>query len=88
MNIDNGDSMCCSHVRYRYDNANRPIVLFALITSKTTALKHLVMMPDAAGNKASSANNLVGYSFIYDRLNRLTQKLNSRNAQPSFHKPK
>lgn len=42
----------------------------------------------AAGNKASSTNNLVGYSFIYDRLNRLIKKLHSRKAQLSFHKPK
>ncbi|MDP1614713.1 MAG: RHS repeat-associated core domain-containing protein, partial [Methylococcales bacterium] len=65
--------------KYTYDNANRLTRIDYLKDSTAETFGY-----DAAGNKASSANNLVGYSFIYDRLNRLTQKLDSRNAQLSF----
>ncbi|MDO9234166.1 MAG: RHS repeat-associated core domain-containing protein [Methylotenera sp.] len=65
--------------RYTYDNANRLTRIDYLKDGSAETFGY-----DAAGNKASSANNLVGYSFIYDRLNRLTQKRDSRNAQLSF----
>ncbi|MDZ4211147.1 MAG: RHS repeat-associated core domain-containing protein [Methylotenera sp.] len=65
--------------RYSYDNANRLTRIDYLKDGSAETFGY-----DAAGNKASSANTLVGYSFIYDRLNRLTQKLDSRNAQLSF----
>lgn len=39
---------------------------------------------DAAGNRNAAANGLVGYTFGYDRLNRLTTKLDSRGKNMAF----
>ncbi len=65
--------------KYTYDTANRLTRIDYLKDNSAETYSY-----DAAGNKASSANNLVGYSFIYDRLNRLTKKLDSRNGQLIF----
>lgn len=39
---------------------------------------------DPAGNRRSAANNTVGYSFGWDRLNRLTSKIDSRGKTLAF----
>jgi len=39
---------------------------------------------DPAGNRNAAANSVVSYSFQYDRLNRLTQKTDSRGRSMAF----
>ena len=62
-----------------FDNLNRPTQINYLKDNTQETLAY-----DPAGNPQSVANNRVGYSFAYDNLNRLTQKLDSRGGSLSF----
>lgn len=65
--------------RYSFDNGNRLTRVDYLKDSTAETFGY-----DAAGNRNAAANSNVSYSFTWDRLNRLTGKLDSRGKSLSF----
>ena len=65
--------------RYSFDAASRLTRVDYLVDGSSETFGY-----DPAGNRSAAANGSVGYSFQYDRLNRLTSKLDSRGRSLSF----
>ena len=65
--------------RITFDRANRPTRADYLKDATSETFGY-----DPAGNPSSATNGSVAYSFIWDRLNRLTQKTDGRGKNLSF----
>ena len=65
--------------RFSFDVANRLTRADYLVDASAETWSY-----DPAGNRSAAANGSVGYSFQYDRLNRLTSKTDSRGRSLSF----
>lgn len=65
--------------RITYDKANRPTKVDYLKDNSIETFGY-----DPAGNPNAAANASVAYSFIWDRLNRLTQKTDGRGKNLAF----
>lgn len=65
--------------RISYDNGNRATRIDYLKDGTAETFGY-----DPAGNRSSAANDVVGYGFAYDSLNRLTQKTDSRGKSLTF----
>lgn len=65
--------------RYTFDNGNRLKRVDYLKDGTAETFGY-----DAAGNRDSVANSVVSYSFIWDRLNRLERKTDSRGRALRF----
>ena len=65
--------------RYSFDNGNRLTRVDYLKDGTAETFGY-----DPAGNRNAAANNTVSYAFSWDRLNRLTGKIDSRGRSMSF----
>jgi RHS repeat-associated protein len=65
--------------RYSFDRGNRLTRVDYLLDASAETFGY-----DAAGNLSTTANAAVGYALAYDRLNRLTSKLDSRGRSLAF----
>lgn len=65
--------------RYSYDTGNRLTRVDYMLDGTAETFGY-----DAAGNRNAAANAVVSYSFIWDRLNRLTGKTDSRGKSLAF----
>jgi RHS repeat-associated protein len=65
--------------RYTFDNGNRLTRADYLADGSAETFGY-----DAAGNRNAAANAAVGYTFQYDRLNRLQNKIDSRGRSLGF----
>ncbi|WP_228487890.1 RHS repeat-associated core domain-containing protein [Rhodocyclus gracilis] len=65
--------------RYTFDNGNRLTRVDYLKDGSAETFGY-----DAAGNRNAAANSVVSYAFNWDRLNRLSSKVDSRGKSMSF----